>query len=159
MIPRIALLDASRNDPTTPRSFRRGLDGDLRRFSAVDRGFPEPGRFDAGVVTGSRASVYWDEHWIAGTEARVRRALKRNVPALGIRRGRQLLADVLGGTVEPMGEYELGCRTVEHRGAALFDGVPEEFTVFITHSDAVTGLPDGAEIIAGNEYGSHGFRH
>ena len=159
MEPRIALLDASHNDPTTPRNFRRELDGNVRRFSVVDREFPEPGSFDAIVVTGSRASVYWDERWIAETKAWVRRALERDVPALGICWGHQLLADVLGGTVEPMDEYELGYRTVRHRGAALFDGVPQEFTVFTTHSDAVTEVPEGAAVIAENDYGIHGFRH
>ena len=159
MQPRIALLDASHNDPTTPRNFRRELDGKVRRFSVVDREFPEPGSFDAIVVTGSRASVYWDERWIAETKAWVRRALERDVPALGICWGHQLLADVLGGTVEPMDEYELGYRTVRHRGAALFDGVPEEFTVFTTHSDAVTKVPEEAAVIAENDYGVHGFRH
>ena len=159
MEPRIALLDASHNDPTTPRNFRRELDGNVRRFSVVDREFPEPGSFDAIVVTGSRASVYWDERWIAETKAWVRRALERDVPALGICWGHQLLADVLGGTVEPMDEYELGYRTVRHRGAALFDGVPEEFTVFTTHSDAVTEVPEEAAVIAENDYGIHGFSH
>jgi len=70
--PRIALLDASHNDPTTPRNFRRDLDGNLRRFSVIDREFPDPGRFDAIVVPGSRASVHRDERWIAEIKVRVR---------------------------------------------------------------------------------------
>jgi GMP synthase (glutamine-hydrolysing) len=57
-----------------------------------------------------------------------------------------------------MGEYELGYRTVRHRGGELFEGVPGEFTVFTTHSDAVTELPEGAELTAENDYGIHGFR-
>ena len=142
-----------------PRNFRRKLGGKPRRFSVVDRESPKPGRFDAVIVTGSRASAYCDERWVAETGAWVRRALERGVPALGIRWGHQLLAGVLGGTVESMGEYELGYRTVKHRGAALFDGVPEEFIVFITHSDAITEVPDRAEVIAENDYGIHGFRY
>jgi GMP synthase (glutamine-hydrolysing) len=58
-----------------------------------------------------------------------------------------------------MGEYELGYRTVHHTGDEIFAGVPEAFTVFTTHSDAVTELPAGAEQIAENDYGVHGFRH
>lgn len=158
MEPRIALLDASHGNPDTPRNFRREIDGELRRFSVVDREFPETYEFDAVVVTGSRASVYWDEPWIEETRRWVAGALERELPALGICWGHQLLADVLGGTVEPMGEYELGYRTVEHDGSAIFEGVPEAFTVFTTHSDAVTELPDGAELIAENDYGIHGFR-
>jgi GMP synthase (glutamine-hydrolysing) len=57
-----------------------------------------------------------------------------------------------------MGAYEIGYRTVEHCGGRLFEGVPEEFLVFTTHSDAVTELPPGAEVTAENDYGVHGFR-
>ncbi len=159
MKPDVALLDASHGNPNTPRNFRRELGADLHRFSVVDREFPEHHDFDAIVVTGSRSSVYWEEPWIDETRAWIRDAIETDVPALGICWGHQLLADVLGGTVEPMGEYELGYRTVRHCGASLFDGVPEEFTVFTTHSDSVTELPAEAELLAENDYGIHGFRH
>ena len=159
MEPRIALLNASHNDANTVRNFRREFDADLSEFSVTDREFPDTYDFDAFVVTGSRASVYWDEPWIDETREWVRGALDRDLPALGICWGHQLLADALGGTVEPMGEYELGYRTVRHDGDDLFDGVPDAFTVFTTHSDAVTELPDGATCIAENDYGVHGFRH
>jgi GMP synthase (glutamine-hydrolysing) len=159
MPPRIALLDASHGNPDTPRNFRRELDGDVRRFSVVDRELPDSGDIDAVVISGSRASVYWDEPWIAETRRWVQDAIDDGLPALGICWGHQLLADALGGTVEPMGEHELGYRTVTHAGADLFEGVPREFTVFTTHSDAVTELPDGAELIAENDHGIHGFKH
>ena len=156
---RIALLNASYDDSNTARNFGRELDGDLSVFSAVDRELPTSYEFDAVVVTGSRASVYEEEPWIADARDWVAGALSRGLPALGICWGHQLLADVLGGTVEPMGEYELGYRTVRHTGDDVFEGVPETFTVFTTHSDAVTDLPPGADRIAENEYGIQGFRH
>ena len=156
---RIALLNASYDDSNTARNFRRELDGDLSVYSAVDRELPTSYEFDAIVVTGSRASVYEEEPWIADAHDWVAGALDRGLPALGICWGHQLLADVLGGTVEPMGEYELGYRTVRHTGDDVFEGVPETFTVFTTHSDAVTELPAGADRIAENEYGIQGFRH
>jgi GMP synthase (glutamine-hydrolysing) len=159
MRPRIALLDASHNTPHTAQNFRRELAADVSVFSVVDGEFPEYDAADAIVVSGSRASVYWDEPWIDETRSWVREALDQGLPALGICWGHQLLADLLGGTVEPMGEYELGYRTVHHTGADIFEDVPESFTVFTTHSDAVTDLPDGAELIAENDYGVHGFRH
>jgi GMP synthase (glutamine-hydrolysing) len=76
-----------------------------------------------------------------------------------------LLADALGGTVEDMGEYEIGYREIER----VFDdedgdvdpllaGVPSSFTAFTTHSDSVVELPPGATEIARNDYGNHGFR-
>ena len=113
---RIALLNASYDDSNTARNFGRELDGDLSVFSAVDRELPTSYEFDAVVVTGSRASVYEEEPWIADARDWVAGALDCGLPALGICWGHQLLADVLGGTVEPMGEYELGYRTVRHTG-------------------------------------------
>jgi GMP synthase (glutamine-hydrolysing) len=159
MEPRVALLNASHDDANTSRNFHRELDADLSEFSVTDGELPGSYDFDGFVVTGSRASVYWDEPWIEVTRGWVETAIERGLPAFGVCWGHQLLADALGGTVEPMGEYELGYRTVRHSGDPLFEGVPGEFTVFTTHSDAVTELPDGAERIAENDYGVHGFRH
>lgn len=158
MRPRIAVLDASHDDPNTVRNFRRELYGDLAEFSVVDGRLPATFDYDAVVVTGSRSSVNDPEPWIDETERYVGEAIEREIPTLGICWGHQLIADALGGTVESMGEYELGYRTVEHTGDELFDGIPRRFTVFVTHQDAVTELPPGATLIAENEYGIHGFR-
>jgi len=58
-----------------------------------------------------------------------------------------------------MGEYEIGYRTVYQDGEnRLLEGVPDDFTVFTTHSDHVTEAPPGATVFAKNEYGIHGFR-
>lgn len=159
MGPRIALLNASHAAENTRRNFRRELDADLGEFHVIDGHLPPTFDFDAFVVTGSRSSVYWDEEWIRPSKEWVREALDRDIPALGVCFGHQLLADVLGGTVEPMGEYELGYRTVRRVGdPPIFEGIDDEFVVFTTHSDAVTELPPGAELVAENDYGIHGFR-
>ncbi|WP_123536638.1 type 1 glutamine amidotransferase [Halosimplex salinum] len=157
--PRIALLNGAHEPEGNRRNFRRELDADLTEFHLPGGDYPETYDFDGCVVTGSRASVYWDEEWIAPTQEWVGTAIDRGIPFLGVCYGHQLLADVLGGTVDAMGEYEIGYRTVEHSGESrLFDGVDDEFTVFTTHSDAVVELPPGAERIAANDYGVHGFR-
>jgi len=86
-------------------------------------------------------------------------ALEAGLPALGVCYGHQLLADVLGGSVESMGEYEIGYRTVEQDGdPRLLEGIDGELTVFTTHSDHVETAPPGATVFAKNEYGIHGFR-
>jgi GMP synthase (glutamine-hydrolysing) len=155
---RIALLNASSDDSNTARNFRREIDADLVEFDVSDRSFPGTFAYDAAVLTGSRASVYWDDPWITELKAWVGEAIERDMPFLGICYGHQLLADVLGGTVEDMGEYELGYRTVTHDEGELLAGIGEEFTVFTTHSDTVTDLPSSATITAENDYGIHGFR-
>jgi GMP synthase (glutamine-hydrolysing) len=156
---RIALLNAAHDGADTRRNFRRELDADLVEFHCPAGELPETFQFDACVVTGSRASVYWEESWIGELKSYVGDAIDTGMPMLGVCYGHQLLADVLGGRVEDMGEYEIGYRTVEHDGEnALLDGVDEEFTVFTTHSDRVAEAPPGAEVFAENDYGIHGFR-
>jgi GMP synthase (glutamine-hydrolysing) len=156
--PRIALLNAAHDGADNSRNFRRELDADVIEFHVVDGELPTDFGFDAALVTGSRASVYWDEPWIDDLQTWVDQAINRGLPMLGICFGHQLLADVCGGTVEAMGEYEIGYRTVEHRGSRLFDGIDQKFTVFTTHSDSVVELPPGADLLAANDYGVHGFR-
>jgi GMP synthase (glutamine-hydrolysing) len=156
--PRFALLDASHGATHTRRNFRRELDATLAEFDVTDGALPETYDYDGVVITGSRASVYWDEPWIRSLLEWVEGAADRNLPMLGVCYGHQVLAEALGGRVEDMGEYEIGYRTVEHRGGELFAGIDDSFTVFTTHSDAVVELPPGAELLAENEYGVHAFR-
>jgi GMP synthase (glutamine-hydrolysing) len=155
---RIALLNAAHDRKNTRRNFRRELDADLVEFHCPGGDIPETVQFDACVVTGSRASVYWDEPWIGKLKTYVGEAIEADLPFLGVCYGHQLLADVLGGRVAGMDEYEIGYRTVNHDGGELFEGIDEEFTVFTTHSDRVVDLPPGAELLARNDYGIHGFR-
>jgi GMP synthase (glutamine-hydrolysing) len=157
--PRLALLNAAHAAADTRRNFRRELDADLVAFHCPSGEFPERFRYDGFVVTGSRASVYWDREWIGRLKRWVGDALEAGLPALGVCYGHQLLADVLGGRVESMGEYEIGYRTVEQDGdTRLLEGIDEPMTVFTTHSDHVREAPPGATVFARNEYGIHGFR-
>jgi len=157
--PRIALLNASHEVTHTRRNFRRELDAALVEFHCPSRQLPSDFRYDGFVVTGSRASVYWDREWIGDLKRWVGEAVRAGLPGLGVCFGHQLLADVLGGQVDGMGEYEIGYRTVEQDGEnELLSGVDETMTVFTTHSDRVVEKPPGATVFARNDYGIHGFR-
>ncbi len=156
--PRLALLNAS-YDEDTPRNFRRELDADLVEYDVTEGDLPTDYEVDGCVVTGSRASVYWDEPWIDELIEWVRGGIDRGLPCLGICYGHQILAVALGGSVEGMDEYEIGYRDVERVGdSRLLDGIDGTFTVFTTHQDTVTELPPDAEVIAENDYGIHGFQ-
>lgn len=157
--PRIALLNAAHEVEDTRRNFRRELDAALVEFHCPSGEIPSDVRYDGFIITGSSASVYWDRDWIGRLKTWVGTAVEADLPGLGVCYGHQLLADVLGGRVESMTEYEIGYRTVEQDGEnLLLDGVDETMTVFTTHSDRVVKEPPGATVFAKNDYGIHGFR-
>jgi GMP synthase (glutamine-hydrolysing) len=157
---RLAFLNVAHDGAETRRNFRRELAADLVEYDASGGDLPPDLDVDGVVVTGSRASVYWDEDWIDPLTDYVGRAVAAGVPVLGVCYGHQVLAAALGGEVADMGAFELGYRTVELTADdPLFDGIDDEFTVFTTHGDTVTRLPPGAEALAENEYGLHAFRY
>ena len=156
---RLALLNAAHEAEDTRSNFEREVDADLDVFHCPNDELPDDYRYDGFIVTGSRASVYWDRPWIGRLKTWVGGAVEAGLPGLGVCFGHQLLADVLGGRVEGMGEYEIGYRTVEQDGTnRLLAGIDDDMTVFTTHSDHVVEAPPGATVIARNEYGIHGFR-
>jgi GMP synthase (glutamine-hydrolysing) len=156
----LALLNAAHEPQPTERNFRRELDADLASFHCPDGEFPTGYGYDGFVVTGSRASVYWDREWIGRLKSWVGGAVEAGLPGLGVCFGHQLLADVMGGRVEGMGEYEIGYRDVRQDGEnRLLDGIDPTLRVFTTHSDHVVERPPGATVFAKNEFGIHGFRN
>jgi len=160
MPPNVALLDASHDVDNASTNFHRVFDGRARvaEYQVTEGDLPGSFVFDAAVVSGSPASVYWDEAWIDHLEEWVRRAVEEDLPVLGVCFGHQLLARALGGEVRSMGRYELGYHMVHQDGTGrLFDGVSEWFVAFTAHSDEVTALPPGARPLASNNYSLHAF--
>lgn len=154
-----ALLNASFETEATSRNFERELDVPLTEFDASTGELPDRYDFDAAVISGSGASVYWDDEWIAALAEWTDEAVDRGVPFLGVCFGCQLLAAVLGGRVEGKGARELGYHTIRHSETGpLFDGVSPEFVAFTTHADDVVELPPGASQLAENAYSMHAFQ-
>jgi GMP synthase (glutamine-hydrolysing) len=66
------------------------------------------------------------------------------VPMLGICYGMQLMAQALGGTVEPSTQREYGRTEIDvDTGSRLFDGLEPRQTVWMSHGDKVTAPPPG----------------
>ena len=129
------------------------------RFVVVDaRKEPLPDPDWAGViVTGSPASTYDGDEWIARSEDFLRRAADHSVPLYGVCFGHQLLAQTFGGTVEKCRHgWELGTvpltLTEEGKTNSLFSDLPESFTAQMSHGDVVTALPPGAVALAQNTH-------
>ncbi|MCP5559439.1 MAG: glutamine-hydrolyzing GMP synthase [Verrucomicrobiaceae bacterium] len=75
-----------------------------------------------------------------------------DVPILGVCYGMQLLNIKHGGSVKPGVTREYGpARLVVKEAKVLFDGLPHESQIWMSHSDTVSDLPEGTEVIATNE--------
>ena len=87
----------------------------------------------------------------AGVCQEVLRELGPTVPVLGVCLGHQCLAQVFGGRVVRAGELMHGKTSpVHHRGAGVFEGLPEPLTATRYHSLIAErdSLPDCLEITA-----------
>jgi GMP synthase - Glutamine amidotransferase domain len=169
----LALIDASLGTPHAERNFTREVDATLTVYNANQGDIPPPiddpepieteagpiHSFDGAIISGSQSSVY-DDHrpWIQTLSRWVEGAIADGVPILGVCWGHQLLAQILGGTVKG-GSYELGyVQITQEVDDPIWDGIPNPFTVFATHSDHVVALPPDATLLATNETGVQAFR-
>jgi GMP synthase (glutamine-hydrolysing) len=77
------------------------------------------------------------------------------VPVLGVCYGMQLLNIKFGGSVEASDKREYGPATLQPAAnEGLFEGVSRQSQVWMSHSDTVRVLPEGARIIATNQHGT-----
>lgn len=99
------------------------------------------------VLSGGPQSVNADD----SPSVDVDRLRTYDVPVLGICYGMQMLTDQIGGTVEESTTREYGPAKVRIDGSdTLFEGLPDDLKVWMSHSDTVTSLPEGSEVIARN---------
>lgn len=99
----------------------------------------------AGIIlSGGPSSVN------AEKAALVEKALfESGIPILGICYGMQLTSHILGGTVAKgtKGEYGKSVLNIE-KYCTLFEGIPQNPTVWMSHFDEVESVPEGFEINA-----------
>jgi GMP synthase (glutamine-hydrolysing) len=95
------------------------------------------------ILSGGPASVYAE-----GAPRVDPELFELGVPTLGICYGMQLMAQELGGAVDRTGVSEFGKTSLEAEGGRLFEGIPDEQTVWMSHRDTVVRAPEGASVVA-----------
>jgi GMP synthase (glutamine-hydrolysing) len=107
----------------------------------------------AVIIAGSLASAYDSDAWITQLTRYIHEWVEKDIPMLGVCFGHQLIAQALGGTVQPNPKgWELGRVPIylTEKGTEdyLFKGCPDVFHAMQTHQDAVVELPPQAECLA-----------
>jgi GMP synthase (glutamine-hydrolysing) len=97
------------------------------------------------ILSGGPSSVYAQEAPLPD-----KGIFDLSVPVLGICFGIQLLAQFLGGRVEPgqKREYGKGTLTTTDPSCPLFRGLPKELQIWNSHGDKLTALPRGFKSVA-----------
>lgn len=111
---------------------------DIAPAALADRGI------EAVILSGGPASVY-----AAGAPHADRGVLALGVPVLGICYGLQYIVEMLGGKVAAAQEREYGPAALKVAAPhPLFEGVPAESRVWMSHGDRVETLPPGFRPLA-----------
>jgi GMP synthase (glutamine-hydrolysing) len=99
------------------------------------------------ILSGGPASVYAQDAYDIDPEI-----LELGIPVLGICYGHQVIAHSLGGSVARTDAAEYGRAALEAEPASvLFHELPEQQTVWMSHSDAVIAAPEGFRVTARTE--------
>lgn len=136
-------------DGDYPDMFARLLAGrglTFKTYRVAEMEFPaSETECEGWLITGSRFGVYEAHPFIAPLEAFIRRAIAGRVPVVGICFGHQIIAQAMGGKVE---KYPGGWAV----GAQDYDFEGEKVTLNAWHQDQVTQRPEGAEVLACNDF-------
>jgi GMP synthase (glutamine-hydrolysing) len=108
------------------------------------------------IVTGSPCSVTERLPWIEQASSMLARAVRTQIPVLGICFGHQLLGHALGGRValNPRGR-ELGTVSYTNRVHDPVLGEPATWLVNSSHLDSVVELPAGVEVLGSTALEPH----
>jgi len=121
---------------------------------------PKPDDFDGILITGAHEMVTDRHEWSEMTAHWLKDAVAKEIPIMGVCYGHQLLAHAMGGVVgdHPKGP-EIGTvdinLTAEAKKDPVFKSMPKSFKAHVTHTQSVLTLPEGAVLLAENDYEPH----
>ena len=104
--------------------------------------------FKSIILSGSPASLHADK-----APSLDFNDIKGNRPVLGICYGAQLIASTFGGTVTNQAARSYTPESLSNidSDSVLFDGIPQNSTVWMSHGDTIEQLPKNATAIASSE--------
>jgi len=99
------------------------------------------------ILSGGPASVYEPNALRPNPQI-----LELNLPILGLCYGHQLIAQIVGGKVEPTNQREYGITYVKvDKPAGVLKGLSKKEKVWMSHGDTVFAIPSEHEILAHTE--------
>ncbi|MCY3821599.1 MAG: GMP synthase [Gammaproteobacteria bacterium] len=167
----VGILQADRVDPEHrarfgdyPAMFAETLRGSMDQeatfeyFDVRRERYPKAiGDCDGYLITGSRASVYEDDPWIARLTGFVGELHEVRARTIGICFGHQLIAEALGGAVSRApGGWGVGVHAWNVVREEPWMRPPlREIRLLASHQDQVETLPPGARLLASSEFCPH----
>ncbi len=122
----------------------QGVYAEIKPYDRISLDEIKASNYKGIIFTGGPNSVY-DEK----SPRFDRGILDAGIPLLGICYGHQLIAFLAGGAIRSAGSIsEYGRTEVAVRQNTLFSGVPEKSVCWMSHTDYVSEIPPGFEIIA-----------
>ena len=97
------------------------------------------------ILSGGPASVY-----AKGAPTLDKRIFDANIPILGLCYGMQLITHLHGGEVERADKQEFGKASLklDKKDSLIFNNIPDNTIVWMSHADQVNKMAEGFEIIA-----------
>lgn len=119
--------------------------------------------FDFLVVLGGPMSCFEEElyPWLRNEKIWLKECCRQGKRVLGICLGAQLLAEVLGGSVQSGGRKEIGWQRIKKTSEGLKNSylaeLPDEFDVFQWHGDTFQLPSDSQLLLRGEVFENQGF--
>lgn len=128
------------------------LGGDAKFFTGDDviNDWFSLNNFDGVIIGGGPMSLPFYDKRLLSKFADFLKAYRK--PVLGICLGHQLISAALGGEVRRARYPEFGLTEINViRDNELFTGLPSKFSVWESHNDEVTKVPENIEILASSQ--------
>jgi GMP synthase-like glutamine amidotransferase len=134
---------------------RQPIAAEFKVYNVMEGHYPpDSERYDAYLVTGSKADSFGPDAWIQTLKTYLLERYNRGDKLLGVCFGHQLLALLLGGKSERAVQgWGVGIHQYRMAGKPTWMSPDlEDLTLLISHQDQVTKLPENATLLASSEF-------